>query len=128
MKPLTFPLAALAALTFLPADTARAAGADIPQVAEIVTFKLVGSADETAFLTAAAGMTPFLESTGAVITRRLSKGDDGLWTDHIVWTSLAQAQAAAEAMMQRPEAAPFMALIDPDTVMMRHEMILFQAE
>ena len=35
------------------------------------------------------------------------------------------AQDAAAAMMAQPEAAPFMALIDPETVIMRHAPIRF---
>ncbi|WP_300031209.1 hypothetical protein [uncultured Roseobacter sp.] len=112
-----------ALITFAAADTARA-GADTP-VAEIVTFRLVEGADQAAFAEAASGMTPYLEGTGAIISRTLSADETGLWTDHITWTSMHAAKEAAAAMMQQPEAGPFMSLIDPDSVIMRHAPIRF---
>ncbi|MEL6452496.1 MAG: hypothetical protein AAFQ19_14665 [Pseudomonadota bacterium] len=91
--------------------------------AEIVTFRLIPGADPQAFATAAQGMMPFLISTGHMHARTLSCDDTGLWTDHIIWTSRAAADAAARAMFQRPEAAPFMALIDQNDMHMRHASI-----
>ena len=126
MKPfaLTF---ALAPLLFAPADMVHA-GSDAHPVAEIVTFRLVDGSDDTAFAQAAAGMTPFLTSTGAVLSRHLSKGPDGVWTDHITWTSLDAAHDAAQKMMQQPEAAPFMSMIDETSIRMQHAPILFTME
>lgn len=104
-------------------DTGRA-GAPTP-VAEVVTFRLVAGADPAEFAAAAHGMTPFLTATGAVLSRNLSQGQNGLWTDHIIWTGMQAAKDAAARIMQEPAAAPFMALIDPDTVTLRHEHIRF---
>lgn len=100
-------------------------GARAEPVAEIVTFRLVENADATAFADAAGEMTPFLRNTGAVLSRTLSVDEDGLWTDHITWTSMKAATSAADAMMQQAEAAPFMQMIAPDTVQMRHAPIRF---
>lgn len=119
-------LALTALITFAPADAARAESA--APVAEIVTFRLADGADPQTFAAAAARMTPFLESTGAMTLRTLSQDADGLWTDHIIWTSMAAAKSAAEAMMAEPAAGPFMSMIDPDSVTMRHAPILFQTE
>ena len=94
-------------------------------VAEIVTFRLTDGADTAAFAKAADRMTPFLKDTGAVLSRILSVDEDGLWTDHITWTSMQAALAAAQDMMQQPEAAPFMQMIAPETVQMRHAPIRF---
>ena len=102
-------------------DTSRAGGAG--QVAEIVTFRLTQGSEAATLVAAANAMTPFLDSTGAFLSRTLSQNEDGLWTDHIVWTSLEAAQEAAAQMMQQPEAAPFMTLIDPDSVTMTHAPI-----
>ena len=100
-------------------------GAKAEPVAEIVTFRLTEGSDPTNFTKSADGMTPFLRSTGAVVSRTLSVDEDGLWTDHIIWTSMQAALSAAEAMMQQPEAAPFMQMIAPDSVQMRHAPIRF---
>jgi hypothetical protein len=94
-------------------------------VAEIVTFRLKPGADATVFADAAAAMTPFLEKTGAVLSRTLSADETGLWTDHITWTSMAAAKAAAAKMFERPEAAPFLQMIEASDVQMRHAPIRF---
>ncbi len=94
-----------------------------PTVAEIVTFRLnPGVAPET-FTVAAHRMTTFLRDTGAMVSRTLSSDPDGLWTDHITWISQDAAMTAAEAMMAQPEAKPFMEMIAPDDVQMRHAAI-----
>ena len=91
--------------------------------AEIVTFRLKPGAKTAAFAKAALDMMPFLHGTGDMIARTLSRDETGLWTDHITWTSRKAADAAAQAMFKRPEAAPFMALIDPDGMDMRHATV-----
>lgn len=91
-----------------------------PTVAEIVTFRLKPGADPDAFSRAAEAMTPFLRSTGAMLSRSLSADETGLWTDHITWTSMQAAQDTAKAMFERPEAGPFMEMIDPADMVMRH--------
>ena len=98
------------------------------QVAEIVTFRLLEGSDPNAFAQAASGMTPFLQATGAARTRHLSVDEDGLWTDHIIWTDLASAKDAAARIMAEPAAAPFMQMIDPETVSMRHAPVHFQLQ
>lgn len=126
MRP-TFLTLTLAGLTCLPADSTRAETRPKP-VAEIVTFRLQDHADPAEFAKAADGMTPLLADTGAVLTRTLSRDANGLWTDYILWTSMAAAEAAASELPSRPEAAPFMSMIDPATVSMRHATVLFQQE
>ena len=85
----------------------------------------VSGTDPATFVAAANGITPFLNATGAVLSRTLSVDATGLWTDHIVWTSMSAAKTAAADMMQQPEAEPFMALIAPQTVTLRHAPIRF---
>ena len=92
-------------------------------VAEIVTFRLIEGADIPAFTQAARAMEPFLTAMGSMQTRVLSADDDGLWTDHIVWTSMEAAKTAAAQVMTEPSAQPFMAMIDPASVTMRHAPI-----
>ena len=93
------------------------------KTAEIVTFRLKQGTDTDAFAKAARDMMPFLNGTGDMIARTLSCDETGLWTDHLTWTSRTAADAAAKEMFQRPEAAPFMALIDPEGMNMRHATI-----
>lgn len=92
-------------------------------VAEIVTFRLAAGTDAPAFLHAARGTEPLIRAQPGFLRRRLTCDAGGLWTDHVEWRDLAVAHAAAEAVMQSPAFAPFMALIDGPTVTMRHATI-----
>ncbi|TDK43021.1 hypothetical protein [Antarcticimicrobium luteum] len=92
-------------------------------VAEIVTFRLADGADETAFISAAAAVEDKLQSSGQMLARTLSRTEDGLWTDHVIWRSQEAASAAAQEVMQSPVCAPFLALIDNDSVAMSHGAI-----
>ena len=96
-----------------------------PHIAEIVTYKLIGSARPDTHRRAAAEMDGFLHKTGAVLSRVLSCDDDGLWTDHILWTSKAAAEAAQQQAMQRPEFQRFFSDIDPDSCALRHAPVQY---
>ena len=123
MTPFRFALM-LAPLFWAHPDAASAGGTAPQPVAEIVTFRLLDGADDTTFTQAAAAMAPFLAQTNAVLSRHLSKTEDGTWTDHITWTSLGAAKTAAAAMKAEPAAAPFMSMIDPSSIRMHHAPIL----
>lgn len=92
-------------------------------VIEYVTFTLVPGADEAAFLTAARGTEALVRRQPGFLSRQLSKGPDGRWTDAVTWASLADAEAAPPAVMADPDFAPFMALIDGPSALMRHEAL-----
>lgn len=92
-------------------------------VIEYVTFRLVPGADEAAFLTAARATEALIRRQPGFLSRRLSKGPDGRWTDAVTWASLAEAEAAPQAVMADPDFAPFMALIDGPSAEMRHEAL-----
>jgi hypothetical protein len=113
-----------AALPFAPADAARAGAAD-GSVAEIVTFRLAGATPEAGFLEAARATGPLLAAAPGFVSRRLSRGPDGTWTDHVEWSSFAAAEAAARAIMSNPAAGPFLAAIDPASIVMRHEALVW---
>ncbi|MDJ1007200.1 MAG: hypothetical protein QNJ13_05185 [Paracoccaceae bacterium] len=124
MRPILPALAA--ALAFGAADAAR--GDSTAPTLEIVTFRLIDGVDKAAFLDAAKSTAPFLDETGAVLSRALTVDSDGLWTDVVHWTSLGAAEAAATELMTRPEAAAFLAAIDPASITLRHAAILWQME
>lgn len=97
-------------------------------VAEIVTFRLIPGADAATFVAHARALEPKLRATGQVLARTLSADENGTWTDHIIWTSLQAAKAAAEQIIVDPDAAPMMQMIDPNGVKMRHAQIHYQQE
>ncbi|MCU0827595.1 MAG: hypothetical protein MUE52_09350 [Tabrizicola sp.] len=96
-----------------------------PQVIEYVTFALVPGADDAAFLTAARGTEALVRRQPGFVARRLTKGEDGTWTDAVTWASMAAAHAAPPVVMADPAFHPFMALIDGPSARMRHETIAF---
>lgn len=113
-------------LTLAPADAARAGG-DGP-VVEIVTFRLIAGADEGAFRQAAAATDAVLRTNPAYGARVLSRDEAGLWTDVVRWSSLTAAEAAAAGMMTDPAFGPFLSLIDPATVQMRHAQVIWSRD
>lgn len=127
MRP-TFPLLPCPAdrIALAPEPLRAGGAADGTEVAEIVTFRLADGVTVDAFLDAARQTKPFLDRTGAVRHRTLSQDSDGLWTDHIVWTSMDAAKAAAAEAMTRPDMAAFFTMCDPQGVDMRHARILWQ--
>lgn len=119
MRRLLLPSAAL----LLSAADLGSGSASAEPVAEIVTFRLNEGTDPQTFVAAAQEMTPFLQETGSMLSRTLSADETGLWTDHIIWTSMQAAQQAAADIMQTPAASPFMSMIDGGTAHMRHAPI-----
>lgn len=123
MRPNLILAAALAfAPTLAPAETAR--GSMAPCV-EVVTFRLVAGASDTAFIEAARATATPLRNQPGFLRRRLAQGADGQWTDWVEWRDAASAHAAAEAMMAEPGFGPFMAMIDGASVVMRHDALPF---
>lgn len=117
-------------ILFAPADAARAESApewDGP-VLEIVTFRLGAGATDRAFLDTAKATAAPLQAQPGFISRNLTRSEDGIWTDHVLWSSMAAAMAGAETMMAEPAFGPFMALIDAPSVTMRHEPVLWQMD
>ena len=96
------------------------------KTAEIVTFRLVQGATPEAFRAAMDKMQPFVDRHGGVINRTLSCDEAGLWTDHVLWDSLEAAQALAAQFMEAPETEDARALIDGETVVMRHAAVHMQ--
>ncbi len=60
--------------------------------------------------------------------RALTRAEDGTWTDHVIWSSMAMAMAGADTMMAAPAFGPFMAMIDGPTVTMRHDPVHWQMD
>lgn len=97
-------------------------------VLETVTFRLQPGTDPADFLAAAQGTEAPLRHCAGFVSRRLSRGEDGLWADHVVWADGAAALAAVQAMMAHPAFGPFMALIDGASLDMRHAPVLWQMD
>jgi hypothetical protein len=94
------------------------------QIIETVTFRTLAGSDPLTVAQASNTMTPFLARQTGFISRRLSVGDDGIWLEHVHWANMDAAQAAAKAIGNAPEAAALLALIDMQSVTMRHDTLI----
>ncbi|CUH48664.1 MULTISPECIES: hypothetical protein [Ruegeria] len=93
------------------------------QIAETVTFKLAADVTKEDFVNIMKGTESFVRNADGFVFRRLSAGDDGLWTDTVIWADMDCAQSAAAAFPKQDFAPAVMAAIAPDTVTMRHDAI-----
>jgi len=114
--------------TLIAYSPATEAGSSSQPIAEIVTYRLNENVLPIDHISAAKATRAFLNETGAVIARTLTVDDTGLWTDHIIWTSLDAAKAAEAEAMQRPEFAAFFSGMDEASVTLRHTTIMMQME
>jgi hypothetical protein len=94
-----------------------------PTTAETVRFTLIPGADPGAFAVAAEAVNTWVAQQPGFINRTLSQDEDGHWLDHVTWADMASARTAAAKVMEEPTLAPFMALIDPASIDMRHATI-----
>lgn len=115
------------ARTFAPADGA-AGPATAQTAAEFVTFRLNADVSDQSFLEAATQTRAFLKDSGGMIRRSLTKGDNGIWTDHILWASMEIAKSTGEIAMQHPDFAPMMSMIDVGSVELRYAPVLLQMD
>ena len=95
----------------------------VQNVVETVTFKLANGVVPDQFVSLMKTTAGFVQNNPGFVFRRLSVGDDGFWTDTVVWADMDTATSAAAAFPKQDFAAAVMAAIDPDTVKMRHEVI-----
>jgi hypothetical protein len=94
------------------------------QIAEIVTFKLTAGTSDNDFAKALEAATAFMRGRKGFVSRRLSIGKDGTYTDHVVWDTLADAEAAMEASMKEVSLGTFIQSIDPQTMKLDHQEIV----
>ncbi|MFN0116339.1 MAG: hypothetical protein ACKVPY_16835 [Paracoccaceae bacterium] len=92
--------------------------------AEIVTFRTLPGTPAHITRNAAEGIGPALVRCQGFLARTLSLGEDGTWTDHVLWERPDLAHRAAERIMAEPEGRAFMALIDPASVRMTHAPVM----
>jgi predicted enzyme related to lactoylglutathione lyase len=91
-----------------------------PPVLELVHFRVKPGVRDEQVLAASAETQTWLEKVPGYLAREVSKNEEGQWIDLVHWRTLADAQAAAQLIMQEPCAANFMALLDPEQMTMVH--------
>lgn len=96
-------------------------------VLETVTFRLAPQASQQHFISASQPTMDWVRQQPGFVYRTLSCDDQGVWSDHVLWQTLDQAQAASDAFMGVFANSEFMALIDPGSVQMQHLTVRAQA-
>ncbi|TDT74899.1 hypothetical protein BDE40_1618 [Litoreibacter halocynthiae] len=98
-----------------------------PQVAEIVTFSLKDGTDEAAFLQTLRTTQTWVDGMPGFLGRQVTRGPDGRWTDHILWTDATCAKAAQDSFGQQDFAPDMGEALNHETVEMRHETVFMAA-
>lgn len=131
MRSLIFSPLFVSLVCFAPADHASA-GASATEVSgpvvEIVQFTLHDGSAADDFLAAAAATEAALRRQPGFLRRILLRDDTGGWTDLVEWRSRPEAEAAAQAMMSDPSFAPFLSMIDMETISMAHPSVLWRMD
>jgi len=89
-------------------------------VIETVTFRLNDDVSRDEFVDAAKDMNAWVEARPGFLYRRLSCTEDGTWIEHIQWTDMDAAKAAAAEISKAPGNARFLSAINGQTVQLLH--------
>ncbi|HJZ46753.1 MAG TPA: hypothetical protein VKE41_06290 [Roseiflexaceae bacterium] len=87
---------------------------------EVVLFKLQPGVEEAAFLQINQSILTDLRAMSGFIRRDLFKDSHGQWMDIVYWSSLAEAQRAAEIFPSLPCAQSLMEMLDGTSLTMLH--------
>ncbi len=94
-----------------------------PQIAEIVTFSLKTGISDADYLALSEASKAYVSNAPGFVTRQLSKSEDGIWTDYVVWDSIKDARTAAQGFMEQAFAPAMMGAINAQTMTLRHQKI-----
>ncbi|UWQ27393.1 hypothetical protein [Leisingera sp. M523] len=94
-------------------------------VAEIVTFKLAEGVSPEKFVALSQASEAFVRSQPGFLHRQLSCGEDGHWTDYVIWKDMETAHKVAAEFHKQDFCADLMKAIAPDSAKMRHEEVLW---
>ena len=90
-------------------------------VVELVVFKLADGVSREQFLGTVDPVSTWIGRQPGFVSRELSYDADGdSWIDVVWWSSLEEAQAAAELAMNSESCAPMFGLIDMESTLMLH--------
>lgn len=89
-------------------------------VIETVVFKLLANVSSEDFLKTVPASSTFIEASPGFVARRLSRGEDGAWIEHIEWKTMDDAKLASDTLMKEESLMPFLQCIDGDTVTISH--------
>jgi hypothetical protein len=89
-------------------------------VIETVVFKLLANISDMDFLETVPASSTFIEAASGFVARRLSRGEDGTWIEHIEWNTMDDAKLASDTLMKEESVMSFLQCIDVDSVSIWH--------
>jgi len=92
-------------------------------IIETVVFRLNDGVSRSDFLRAVEASSAFVTSVAGFVSRRLSCADDGTWIEHIEWTDMNSAEAAAAMVEADPRNADFLSAIDGQSIKLMHSKL-----
>ena len=96
-------------------------------VVDVVTLKPMPGVSDADYLAAPQKTAEFVGFLPGSIHRRLTKGDDGVWRDCAISADRSAAQEAGAKFPQADCPADLIRMIDPATLVLRHEQHLWDA-
>ena len=87
---------------------------------EVVLFRANPGVGDEEIMEVADALQREVEAFSGYIGRCLLKSEDGEWIDLVDWTSLDGALEASRAILERPVAQAFEALVDGESVRILH--------
>lgn len=87
---------------------------------EMVLFRLKPGIDRDSMRTVSDQANAWLRQQPGFLSREVLEDESGQWVDMLRWASLDEALAAAEAFIDTPVAAAYMALVDEESIRMLH--------
>ena len=98
----------------------------MPQhVAEIVSFELAEGVTPEQFVTLSQASEAYIRAAPGFLHRQLSHGEDGRWTDYVIWADIKCAKSIADDFPKQEFAPALMAAIATGSAKMRHETVLW---
>lgn len=91
---------------------------------ELLTYRLNPGVTTAAYLALVEQTLPALHGQPGLLSRSLAHDGD-TWTEVVQWQSQAHADAAGAAIMADPRVAPLMAAIDPASLTMRFQPLVW---
>ena len=94
------------------------------KVYEIVRYKQKDDTKDQSVIKASNALQEVVASQDGLISRKLSKSNEGEWIDVVLWESMDHAIQAAKVVNSHPVAGQFMALIDDASLAFTHYEVM----
>ena len=96
-------------------------------VVEIVTYRPKDGVTDAEIVQLTKASQAYIETCGGYLSRSLSRGEDGNWTDRTLWSDMASAKSAQDGFMAHPDGQALAGAIVFESMEMRHEPLVWQS-